>query len=213
MIIVKTHTLMEAAKAAFLALYDGAENASDPSIFREDTAVIEVSHPNASQQAFMLRGKTLVYEADYLKYFPFEDAATPKIEEDYFTKAFIETGQIDAILSYLQREPYGRRALISVWSPTFLHNNHQSSACITQLYFRLRNRQLEVHSHSRANDAYRLLLLDMQFSCWVQSEVSRLLGVSVGRYIHFVDSLQLYSKHLPSINRQRTFFQTALEWQ
>ena len=197
MIIVKTETLLQAAKKAFLALYDGLGNVSDLSIFREDAAVIEVSKPNVSRQAFTLRGNALSYDGDYLKYYPFGDPTTAKIEQEYFTKAFIETGQIDAIVSYLRKQPDGRRALISVWSSAFLDNPRQSSACITQLYFRLRAGELEAHSHSRANDAYRLLLLDMQFSCSVQFEICRILGIPAGRYIHFVDS----SNFIPSTCR------------
>ena len=210
MIIIKTNHLLQAAKLAFLALYQGEKNVSDPSIFREDAAVIEVSSP--TDTPFGLRDGRLSYSGDYLRYFPYLEGSTVTAEEEYFTTAFIEAGHLDAITSYLQSRPDGRRALVSIWSPKFLEASTKPSACITQLYFRVFNGRLEVHSHSRANDAYRLLLLDMQFCCWVQADVARQLRLSVGRYIHFVDSLQLYSKHQEAIRKQHDFINSSVEW-
>ena len=213
MIIVQSDNLIEAAKRTFLKLYDGEPNRSDPSIFREDVAVIQVSEPDKQEPAFELRENKLYYIGDYLKYYPDMDKDLPRIEQEHFTEILLEPGHIDAITDHLKQHPDSRRGLVSTWAPKYLLHPKQSGVCITQLYFRMKDGRLEVHSHSRANDAYRLLLLDMQLSTWAQQEIAGRLGVDIGEYIHFVDSLQLYSKNSDAIKRQRTYVLSAPAWQ
>jgi thymidylate synthase len=85
--------------------------------------------------------------------------------------------------------------------------------CNTQKYFRLRDGKLELHSHSRANDAYRLLLLDMQLASCIHHEAAKRLDVEMGTYIHFSDSLHFYNQYAKDIEWQRSFMDTATIWQ
>lgn len=213
MILITSDNLIEATKQGFLKLYESAPNSSDASILREDSAVIEVLNPEAQAEAFELRDGKLYYVGDYFKYFPDMDRELPKVEQEHFTDIIIDTGHLDTITEHLQRYPDTRRGVISTWLPEYLLNPKKSGVCVAQLYFRMRDGKLEVHSHSRANDAYRLLLMDMQLSTWFQREVARRIGVPVGRYIHFVDSLQFYAKYREGIEKQRDYILSSPAWQ
>ncbi len=212
MITVQSESLLQCAKAAFLALYNGRANESDSAIYREDAAVLELPYPGLDDQPFELRGTSLRYLSDYRRYLPFATEDHAKLEEAYFTSAFITTGKLELVASGLQRKPDSRRAVVSVWESSHMNAPRSSAPCVTQLYFRLRSGRLEVHSHSRANDAYRLLLPDMQFARWCQDEIAKRMSVPVGRYLHFVDSLQLYVRHLEEIEKQRVFVLTSPIW-
>lgn len=212
MIIVSEESLLQATKAAFLALYSGSPNRSDPSVLREDAAIVSVTSAKNDDQPFSLKDGELRYRGQYSKYFPFLNDDIVPLEEKYFAKAFVETNELDAVSDLLLKQRSSRRALINAWRPNHRTTAKGGAACITQLYFRLRNDSLHVHSHSRANDAYRLLLLDMQFVAWAQQEIARRLKVATGELLHFVDSLHLYVKHADEVDKQRQFIIGAQEW-
>src|SRR5437660_8991845 len=139
MIVTQSNDLISATKQVFLKLYDGQPNASDPSIFREDVAVIELLHSGQKPPvlAFELRDNQLHYVADYRKYFPEVDTDLPRVEQEHFTDIIIATGDLDAITNHLTRHPDSRRGVVSTWSPHYLLHPKQGGVCVTQLYFRL----------------------------------------------------------------------------
>jgi Thymidylate synthase len=212
MIIVSEDSILQATKVAYLTLYNGSANESDPTILREDAATISIANPAADEQPFALQDGAIRYTGCYPRYFPFMDVEFVPREETYFSNAFLVTKELDGIIKLLQTNPASRRALISTWGPDHRAAAKGGAACVTQLYFRMRSNSLHLHSHSRANDAYRLLLLDMQFVTWVQQEIARKLEVKVGPMVHFVDSLHLYVKHSAEVEKQKEFMMNSPEW-
>jgi thymidylate synthase len=118
---------------------------------------------------------------------------------------------VEALVEHFRLYPDSRRQVATIWSPKYL-DPKVVGVCITQLYCRLRNNALDLHSHARANDAYRLLLLDMQLAIGVQREIARQLGVSAGRYAHYVDSLHFYKRYKIEIEKQRKYMQNSPVW-
>jgi hypothetical protein len=213
MITVNEDNLIKATKSAFIALYEGnSTNFSDQDLLKEDIAIIEVANPSQDKNVFELKENTLFYIDDYQQYFPDVDPDLANIEQEHYTDVIIKEGLLDALQYHLEKHPSSRRGLISTWSPIY-YDLSIGGVCVTQLYFRVRNGLLEVHSHLRANDAYRLLLMDMQLAIWAQNELSKRLNIPKGRYIHFVDSLQFYKKFKTQIDKQYEFMMNSLIWQ
>lgn len=213
MIIVHASSPVAAAKQAFLDLYTkGTPNTSDESIWREDAAVIEIEAPTTNDlKGFVIEHERFQYRGDYKLYFPEVDSTLIKAEEEDYTKLFLQSGGLETLVSHFRLYPDSRRQLISSWSPKYM-DPKVIGVCITHLYCRLSNNSLELHSHARANDAYRLLLLDMQLAISVQKEIARQLGVPVGRYIHYVDSLHFYKRYKTNIEDQLAYMHTSPVW-
>ena len=213
MIIVQANNLLTATKQAFFDLYtNGSQNMSDKGIWFEDAAVIEIEDPDADNiKGFMIEQNKFQYLGDYKMYFPEVNLALISAEEEDYTKIFLQSGEIETLVDHFRLYPDSRRQLISSWLPKYM-DPKVIGVCITQLYCRLRNNSLVLHSHSRATDAYRLLLLDMQLATTIQREIARQLGVPVGRYIHYIDSLHFYRKYKANIENQLRYMETSPSW-
>jgi len=213
MITVQASNHLTAAKQAFYDLYEkGAENTSDRSIWREDTAAIEISAPLMGEtDGFSIKDSRFRYLGNYAAYFPTVDPALITAEEEDYSELFLQSGGLKTLVEHFRLYPDSRRQLFSSWLPMHM-DPKVVGVCITQLYCRLRNNTLELHSHARANDAYRLLLLDMQLAMSVQREIASQLNVPLGRYTHFVDSLHFYKQYESDIERQRAYMQTSPHW-
>jgi len=213
MISIQCSNTIAAAKQAFLALYKtGVQNSDDPALLCEDTAVIEVIDPSMSKLAFVRDKTSFRYTGQYAKYVLGIEKTLTKLEEDHYTEILLSDPALNTLVGCLRTSPSSRRILLSTWLPMHAMPTRPAAPCLTQLYFRRNNGKLEVHSHFRANDAYRLLLMDMQLVTSIQQEVARQLGLSIGRYIHFVDSLHFYKEHIEHITAQRDHVMQSPIW-
>jgi hypothetical protein len=191
---------------------EGTPNTSDESIWLEDAAVIEIEAPDRDNaRGFIIEQGHFRYVGNYKLYYPEVDEALIAADANDYTKLFLESGDIQTLVEHFRLHPDSRRQLATTWSPKYLDPN-VVGVCITQIYCRLRNGTLELHSHVRANDAYRLLLLDMQLAISVQREIAHQLTVPMGRYIHYVDSLHFYKHYATEIKNQRKYMQDSVVW-
>jgi hypothetical protein len=214
MITIKAKTIRLAAKQAFLDLYRyGKPNASDSQLFKEDVALIEVASPTKGTPAFVIERQKFQYVGEYVKYVPDAPEDLVDLEREHYTGLLLESGYLDNAENYLRQAPGSRRNLVDTWMPDYIDPTRQASPCLTQLFFRLRDTKLELHAHFRANDAYKLLLMDLELVACVQVEMARRLGVTVGMYIQFIDSLHFYKRDLDAINAQRSFLLSSPAWQ
>lgn len=211
MIIIEKESVVVAAREALLAIMETRPNISDSSILRERSAVIRIKPGGINPVGFYINANTFVYKGDYATYIPEIDTSLVAEEERDYTKLFLANGAIDSLILALRKNNDSRRAVVSSWDSQYL-DPKVVGVCITQLYARLRDGKLELHSHARANDAYRLLLLDMQLALCIQQELAERVGVPVGEYIHFIDSLHVYKKYAPQIERQLQYMRENSLW-
>jgi hypothetical protein len=211
MIYATAQTVLEATRQSCFKLLSCQANSDDPSILHESAAVIEVTEPQKEPQGFTINNDRFSYQLNYDQYFPLVDPSLIKTEENDYTKLFIDSGHLYKIISSLKKHPDSRRNIISTWSSTYLDPD-VVGVCITQLYFRLYQGKLDMHSHARANDAYRLLLLDMQLAISIQMEVAKAINKSIGKYVHFVDSLHYYRRYEQEIQQQHFYMSKATVW-
>src|SRR5258708_1066573 len=89
MIYVRKDNLRDATKEAFFRLLNGPSNTSDPAIWRESAAVIDIPATNAFTPSFTVQNDRFVYTDDYTQYFPNVDKALLATEEQDYTQLLI----------------------------------------------------------------------------------------------------------------------------
>lgn len=99
--------------------------------------------------------------------------------------------------------------MVDLWDKKFLINLDKGAACITQIYFRVKDNKLEIHTHARANDIYECMLLDLHFMQYVHYSVAKINNLELGDHIHFIDSMQMYKKDLVDIDKQYRYMGSA----
>lgn len=117
---------------------------------------------------------------------------------DYtYHQRFVE--QLDDVLEILKTAGT-RRAVLQIrdWE----HDLYTTDpACLQYIYLQIRNNKLESHFHMRSNDLINATIMNMWgFIRLVESICKRLRFVypelTVGEYVHQVDSLHVYAKDL-----------------
>jgi hypothetical protein len=211
MIVIEQNNVVAAAREALFAVLETSPNTSDESILYEATAAIRIIPGGSKPAGFRIQDNIFQYVGNYLDYVPEVDGMLVDDEERDYTKLFLASGAVPAITQALLNDGNSRRCVASSWDDKYL-DPQVVGVCITQLYARMRNGKLEFHSHARANDAYRLLLLDMQLALCIQEAIAQAIGVPVGEYVHFADSLHVYKKYEAKIKRQRQYMQGCSLW-
>lgn len=212
MIYVQADGVLDAALQAFRSLYRGKQNTDDPSIWREDSAVLDVSPDPSTHCAFDVVDGRLSYKEDYSSYIADLSPDIVDLEERHYTTLFLKHGGLRIIAEHLREHPDSRRALLQWWHPHHL-DTMQEAPCLTQLHFRRYGNTLQIHAHARACNAYNLLLLDLQACSFAQHTVSRLLGIPAGQHVQYIDSLHFYTRDKQFIQRQLAHMQKASVWQ
>ena len=116
------------------------------------------------------------------------------------------------MIRYLRLYPLSKRGIILFWDDKY-RDLSKSSICEVAAFFRIKNGLLEMHSHMRANNAAFLLFMDMRILMSVQRIVAKELGIGVGDYIHFVDSLHIYEVEKDLAIKQSKLITTSPLWQ
>jgi len=212
MINVSAKTIEGAVYKAYLELYTSKAVVSDPSILKEDSAVIIITNEVQPTAYFKIVNGNLVYTFDHASFVPSVKQVKLKDEEKYWTQVLLKTNAKDKIVAHLRKNMNSRRTLLDLWKDEYFYNTNQGGACITQLYFRKKGEGIELHTHARANDAHRCLLMDLHMMSTMHVWVAKDLGLNIGQYIHFVDALHFYKKYEQDIHEQVRLFNTLYRW-
>jgi thymidylate synthase len=112
---------------------------------------------------------------------------------------------VPKIVGAIKEDVYSKRLFYNFWKEEFLAQNI-TGVCVSGCYFKVvDSHYLEMHVHSRANNAYSLLLLDMQFMVGFQNFIARKTQLVAGDYYHFFDSIHFFKKDLDAIHSQYDF--------
>ena len=109
-----------------------------------------------------------------------------------------EGAQVDRVIQILRQKPSSRQAVIQLFDRADIASPGQylDIPCTTTLQFLLRSNSLHMIVNMRSNDAYWGLPHDVFAFTMIQEIVARELGAEVGRYIHSVGSIHLYTNKL-----------------
>lgn len=206
MIIISTDNLLSAAKQALL---DCNKPSVDQELLYESPAVLHIYWKIQNKDIwFSMSNKSFYYNYNLSDYFPLIDLQIINDEILHRNSVFIESWKIQNLVLHLQKNPFSRRAIINIWNDAY-YDLDKPWVCITHLYFRITEWWLVMHTHARANNAYKMLFLDLQAMKCIQYYVASTLQIPIWEYYHYIDSLHLYKEELEDITKQLEYMNTS----
>lgn len=109
-------------------------------------------------------------------------------------------GSLPRIYDLLQKDPYSRQAVASIWSPTTSYG-YGESPCTLALHFYKNLLCLDMSAIMRSNDLDWGTPYDVASFCAIQVTMAGCLGWGQGTYTHHAGSLHVYEDHIPQIKR------------
>lgn len=103
--------------------------------------------------------------------------------------------QLDQVRRVLIRDPDSRQAVIQLFDPDHDTRGHRDVPCTLNYRFFLRGGRLHMHTTMRSQDLWLGFPYDIFAATVLHELLAGWLGVELGHYHHFVDSLHLYDKH------------------
>jgi len=104
---------------------------------------------------------------------------------------FPRINQMDYIIQKLKEKPYSRRAQAITWRP-LVDPFHIDPPCLQRIYMRIKDRKLMMQTTWRSRDLFRAWEANVNGMIRIQKYVAEQLGVELGHYLDFSNSLHIY---------------------
>ena len=114
------------------------------------------------------------------------------------TLNFPRINQIDYIIQKLKKSPYSRRAQAITWRP-LIDPFHEDPPCLQRIYMRIKNNKLLMQTTWRSRDLFRAWEANVNGMIRIQKNVAEQLGVEVGHYVDFSNSLHIYGNTISEL--------------
>ncbi|MBY9009918.1 MAG: hypothetical protein KGD74_08645 [Candidatus Lokiarchaeota archaeon] len=109
---------------------------------------------------------------------------------------FPKFNQMKFLIQKLKDNSYTRRAQIVTWRQ-YVDPYRHDPPCLQRIYFRIKNGQLSMQTTWRSRDLFRAWEANVNGMIRMQRNVANELGVEMGHYLDFSNSLHIYgsTKH------------------
>ena len=104
--------------------------------------------------------------------------------------------QIHYVIDELTKNPFSRRASISIYDSKDRRNFENDTPCTHAINFTIVNNELCMSVMMRSNDLWFGFCNDQYCFSRLQEMISNKLNIKVGWYYHFVNNLHLYNDFL-----------------
>ncbi|TFG08980.1 MAG: hypothetical protein EU539_00890 [Promethearchaeota archaeon] len=111
---------------------------------------------------------------------------------------FPKIDQINYIVQKLKKSPYSRRAQAITWRP-LVDPYHIDPPCLQRIYMRVKNEKLIMQTTWRSRDLFRAWEANVNAMVRIQKLVAEELGLEMGHYLDFSNSLHIYGVNLPDV--------------
>ena len=111
---------------------------------------------------------------------------------------FPKINQIEYIVQKLKDKPYSRRAQAITWRP-LVDPYHQDPPCLQRIYMRIKGDQLIMQTTWRSRDLFRAWEANVNGMIRIQKSVADQLGVEMGHYLDFSNSLHIYGNTISEV--------------
>ncbi|MHA1820030.1 MAG: thymidylate synthase [Promethearchaeota archaeon] len=108
---------------------------------------------------------------------------------------FQRINQIDLVIDKLRKSPNTRRAQAITWRP-YSDPLSDDPPCLQRLYFRIKNGKLILQTTWRSRDLFKAWEANVNGMIRIQEYVAKQLGLEVGEYVDFSNSLHVYGKDI-----------------
>lgn len=100
--------------------------------------------------------------------------------------------QLEQALSTLRRDHATRRAIIQLYDPMSVGDNHLDIPCTITHHFLIRDERLHLFTTMRGQDVWLGLPYDVFYNTLLQELMAGWVGVELGSYYYRADSLHVY---------------------
>ena len=111
---------------------------------------------------------------------------------------FPRINQIDYIIQKLKKSPYSRRAQAITWRP-LVDPYHDDPPCLQRIYMRIKQGKLIMQTTWRSRDLFKAWEANVNGMIRIQKSVADKLGVEIGHYLDFSNSLHIYGTDIPEV--------------
>ncbi len=111
---------------------------------------------------------------------------------------FPRINQIQYIIKKLKERPYSRRAQAITWRP-LVDPFHIDPPCLQRIYMRIKENKLMMQTTWRSRDLFRAWEANVNGMIRIQKYVADQLGVEIGHYIDFSNSLHIYGNTITEV--------------
>jgi thymidylate synthase (methanogen type) len=111
---------------------------------------------------------------------------------------FPRINQINYIVDKLKEKPYSRRAQAITWRP-LVDPFHIDPPCLQRIYMRIKDGCLIMQTTWRSRDLFRAWEANVNGMIRIQKYVAEQLGVKIGHYLDFSNSLHIYGNTISEL--------------
>lgn len=217
MLIVRQESLDDALNDVFAGLRTGGEPIHPRKGPAREIigASIEISNPRSRVSRSQTRGRIFSALGELLWYIGGTDdvemisyyipayvhsAHEGRVEGGYGPRLFGVGARLADVVQILRDNRDSRRAVVQIFDHADLVNV-ADVPCTTSMQFLSRGGELNLVVSMRSNDAYLGFPHDVFAFTMLQEIVACQLGLSLGRYVHFVGSMHIYEDNMTQIDR------------
>ncbi|MFX1279055.1 MAG: thymidylate synthase [Promethearchaeota archaeon] len=114
------------------------------------------------------------------------------------TLNFPRINQMDYIFQKLKESPYSRRAQAITWRP-LVDPYHEDPPCLQRIFMRIKEGKLIMQTTWRSRDLFRAWGANVNGMIRIQKSMAKKLGVEVGHYLDFSNSLHIYGSTIAEV--------------
>jgi thymidylate synthase len=103
--------------------------------------------------------------------------------------------QIDYVVSELTKNPFSRRAVLTIYDGKEHRNHSFDTPCTLNIVFNITYGKLNMSVLMRSNDLVYGFCNDQYCFSKLQEMIAIKVGVPIGWYYHFANDLHIYEKH------------------
>jgi len=111
---------------------------------------------------------------------------------------FPKIDQIEYIIKKLKEKPYSRRAQAITWRP-LVDPFHIDPPCLQRIYMRVKDDKLIMQTTWRSRDLFRAWEANVNGMIRIQKYVADQLGLEMGHYVDFSNSLHIYGNTISDV--------------
>jgi len=111
---------------------------------------------------------------------------------------FPKINQIEYIIHTLKTKPYSRRAQATTWRP-LVDPFHIDPPCLQRIFMRIKEGKLIMQTTWRSRDLFRAWEANVNGMIRIQKYVADQVGVDIGHYIDFSNSLHIYGNTIEEL--------------
>jgi thymidylate synthase (methanogen type) len=112
--------------------------------------------------------------------------------------SFPRINQIEYIIQKLKDKPYSRRAQAITWRP-LVDPYHIDPPCLQRIFMRIKEGKLLMQTTWRSRDLFRAWEANVNGMIRIQKKVADQLGVEMGHYLDFSNSLHIYGNTISEV--------------